>query len=215
MAVGPGLIPGVLLAGGLSRRMGGGDKGLRELSGKPLMLHALERLSRQASPVAINANGDASRFVAFGVPVIADATPDHAGPLAGVLAAMRWALEASPRPRFVITAACDTPFFPGDLAAQLLAAAGDTYPVIALAKSFAQVHPVFGLWPTLLADDLAEALSSGLRKVSDWVEWHPHVIVDFPPVRLGHALVDPFFNANTPADLAEAERLLTQTAPLY
>ncbi len=201
-------IAGIILAGGLSRRMGGGDKGLRELNGKPLMLHVIERLSRQASPLAINANGDASRFAAFGLPVIADATPDFAGPLAGVLAGMRWAAQAAPDARFVVTAACDTPFFPEDLVAQFLTAAGGAYPAIVLAMSEGQVHPVFGLWPVALADDLAAALASGTRKVLHWTDRHPHFIAEFPRVRLGGQLADPFFNANTPEELAEAAALL-------
>ena len=137
-------IPGVVLAGGLSRRMGGGDKGMRELGGKPLMLHVIERLSAQASPLAINANGDPSRFAHFGLPVIPDATADFAGPLAGILAGLRWAGQAAPDARFIVTAACDTPFFPEDLVAKFLAAADGAYPAIVLAQSAGQVHPVFG-----------------------------------------------------------------------
>src|SRR5208337_2181900 len=97
-------LPGMVLAGGLSRRMGGGDKGLRELGGKPLILHVIERLSAQTSPVAINANGEASRYAAFGLPVIPDGRDDFAGPLAGVLAGMRWAAQATPGARFIVTA---------------------------------------------------------------------------------------------------------------
>ena len=105
-------VAGVILAGGLSRRMGGGDKSLRTLNGKPLILHVIERLGGQAGPIALNANGDASRFSPFGLPVIPDATTDFAGPLAGVLAGLRWAAEAAPDARFIVSAACDTPFFP-------------------------------------------------------------------------------------------------------
>ena len=123
MTAGIERVAGVILAGGLSRRMGGGDKALRELGGKPLLQHAIERLSAQASPLAINANGDAARFAAFGLPVIADATDDSAGPLAGILTGLRWAAGAAPDVRFIATAACDTPFFPGDLVRQFLAAA--------------------------------------------------------------------------------------------
>ncbi len=158
-------VAGVVLAGGLSRRMGGGDKALRDLAGKPLILHAIERLSAQASPLAISANGNASRFAAFGLPVIADATDDFAGPLAGVLAGLRWAARAAPDARFIVTAACDTPFFPQDLVAKFLAAADGAYPAVVLAKSGEQVQPVFGLWPVVLADALADALASGTRKV--------------------------------------------------
>src|SRR5215468_5852688 len=113
-------VAGIVLAGGLSRRMGGGDKGLRELGGKPLMAYTIERISVQASPVAINANGDLARFAAFGLPVIQDLTAGRPGPLAGVLAGMRWAEIAAPCARFIVTAACDTPFFPKDMTARFL-----------------------------------------------------------------------------------------------
>ena len=136
-------VAGVVLAGGLSRRMGGGDKGLCQLDGKPLIQHVIERLAAQASPLAINANGDASRFAGLGLPVIADATEDFAGPLAGVLAGLRWAAKAAPEARFIVTAACDTPFFPADLVAKFLEAAGDAYPAIVLAKSGERIQPVF------------------------------------------------------------------------
>lgn len=200
-------VAGVVLAGGLSRRMGGGDKGLLELDGKPLVQHVIERLSLQASPLVLNANGDAARFAAFGLPVAADATADFAGPLAGILAGLRWAAAAAPDARFIVTAACDTPFFPNDLVPEFLAAAGGTYPVIVLAKSGGRIHPVFGLWPVILADELAEALASGTRKVQYWAEQHPHFIVEFPIASFGGRLADPFFNANTPEELAEAQAL--------
>jgi molybdenum cofactor guanylyltransferase len=201
-------VAGVVLAGGLSRRMGGGDKGLRELGGKPMLSHVIARLKAQASPVALNANGDPSRFEAFGLPVISDATADFAGPLAGVLAGLRWAAAAAPEARFIVTAACDTPFLPRNLVEALLAASGGRYPFIAVAASGGQVQPVAGLWPVALADELAASLQSGARKAQQWVERHPHVIVEFPFAEGGGVLADPFFNANTPEDLAEAERTL-------
>ncbi len=201
-------VAGIVLAGGLSRRMGGGDKGLRELGGRPLMARTIERLSAQASPIAINANGDPSRFAAFGLPVIPDLTADRPGPLAGVLAGMRWAEKAAPGARFIVTAACDTPFFPQDMTARFLAAAGSTYPAIALASSAGRVHPVFALWPVSLAGDLQEALASGARKVGDWIDRHEHFIVEFRPVSLGGTLADPFFNVNTPGDLTQAASFL-------
>ncbi len=201
-------IAGVILAGGLSRRMGGGDKGLRELKGRPLMSYVAERLAAQASPLAINANGDPSRFAAFRLPVIADASADYAGPLAGVLAGLRWAADAAPGARFAVTAACDTPLFPENLTERLLEAASGVYPSVVLARSGGQVHPVFGLWPISLADDLAFALSAGTRKVLDWTDKHPHFFADFPALHIGGKLIDPFFNANTPEELAEAGALL-------
>ncbi len=115
------MVAGVILAGGLSRRMGGGDKSLRVLDGKPLIGHVIERIRGQAAPVAINANGDAVRFSTFGLPVIPDATADFAGPLAGVLAGMRWARTPRRGRAFIVTAACDTPFLPDDMVQKLLA----------------------------------------------------------------------------------------------
>ena len=201
---------GVILAGGLSRRMGAGDKSLRALNGKPLIGHVIERLRGQAAPVAINANGDASRFSAFGLPVIPDATSDFAGPLAGVLAGMRWATKTAPEAPFIVTAACDTPFFPIDLVQKLAAAASRISPCIAIAASGGKAHPVFGLWPIALADDLALSLETGTRKVLHWTERHPNTIVEFAFADFGGNAVDPFFNANTPEELAEAERLLNR-----
>ena len=206
-------VAGVILAGGRSRRMGGGDKSLRVLNGKPLLRQVIERLGGQALPIALNANDDASRFSPFGLPVIPDATTDFVGPLAGVLAGLRWAAEAAPDARFIVTAACDTPFFPSDLVEKLLASTGESYPCIALAASGGKAHPVFGLWPIALADDLALSLEAGTRKVLHWTDRHPHFIVGFAFADFGRTLVDPFFNANTPEDLVEAGRLLTMEAP--
>ncbi len=205
-------VVGVILAGGLSRRMGGGDKALRALNGKHLIGHVIERLRGQAAPIAINANGDPSRFSVFELPVIPDATSDFVGPLAGVLAGMRWAAEAAPEARVIVTAACDSPFFPTDLVQKLLAANG-LYPCIALAASGGKAHPVFGLWPIALTDDLALSLDRGTRKVRHWTERHPNAIVEFAFEDFGGKAVDPFFNANTPEELAEAERLLKTGAP--
>jgi molybdenum cofactor guanylyltransferase len=207
-------VAGVILAGGLSRRMGGGDKALRELGGETLICRVMERLAPQASPVALNANGDPSRFGALGLPVIQDTMRDFPGPLAGVLAGMRWAAGAAPEMRFIVTAACDTPFLPRNLVETLLSASRGVYPAIVLAASGEQVHPVLGLWPTALGEDLAVALQNGTRKVLHWVRRYPHFTADFPFAKAGGKLVDPFFNANTPEDLAEAESLLaTEGAP--
>ncbi len=201
-------VAGIILAGGLSRRMGGGDKALRALHGKPLIAHVFGQLAKQAAPIALNANGDASRFSGFGLPVVPDATADFAGPLAGVLAGMRWAAKAAPETRFIVTAACDTPFFPKDLVEKLLTSTDGAYPCVALAASGGNTHPVFGLWPAALADDLALSLQTGTRKVLHWTDRHPHFTVEFAFTDFGGTAVDPFFNANTPKELAEAERLL-------
>jgi len=207
-------VAGVILAGGLSRRMGGGDKSLRRLDGRPLMAHVLARLQPQASPVAINGNGDASRFSAFGLPIISDARPDFAGPLAGLLTGMRWAADAAPHARFIVTAACDTPFFPDDLVERLLVSSGGNSPRIALAASAGKVHPVFGLWPVALADDLALSLEGGVRKVLHWASGHAPVMTEFKFHDFGGVRTDPFFNVNTAEELAEAERLLKTGARL-
>jgi len=205
-------IVGTILAGGQSRRMGGGDKCLLELAGKPLLEHVIERLEPQVSGMVLNANGDASRFGRFGMQVIADPVSGFAGPLAGVLAGMTWAGVNDPAARWVVTAASDTPFFPRDLAARLLAATGGEYPAIALAVSDGRTHPVFGLWPMALRDDLEAALKGGTRKVLDWTDRHPNFTAGFVPESLGRGSGDPFFNANRPEDLDRAEALLSGEA---
>ncbi|MDX2264353.1 MAG: molybdenum cofactor guanylyltransferase MobA [Hyphomicrobiales bacterium] len=203
-----GDVVGVVLAGGLSRRMGGGDKGLLDLAGASLIARVIERLRPQVGAMVVNANGDPARLARFGLPIAPDATADFAGPLSGVLAGMAWAREHRPAARWVATAACDTPFFPETFVADCLAAVGERHTAIALAASSDGAHPVFGLWPTALAGDLERALERGVRKVLDWTNAHPTVEVRFGPVVLPGGHADPFFNANTPADLAEAERLL-------
>ena len=201
---------GVLFAGGQSRRMGGGDKSLQALGGRSMIAHAIDTLAAQVDALIINANGDAARFAAFGLPVVPDRDADFAGPLAGLLAGMMWTRAHCPAARHVMTAACDTPFFPADIAARLSAAAGAADADIAIAASGGQGHFVFGLWPVALADDLEAYLAEGRRKVQDWIARYAHVTVDFLPVEIGGASVDPFFNINTPEDLAQAEALLAK-----
>lgn len=200
-------VVGLLLAGGQSRRMGGGDKCLLELAGKPLLSHVIDRLRPQVSTIVLNANGDPERFARFALPVIADPVEGFAGPLAGVLAGFDWAHAHSPGARWVATAATDTPFFPDDLVAELLAATSGSYPAIALARSGERAHPVFGLWPTSLRENLRAALQSGTRKVLDWTDRHQTVTASFAPLEIAGRTIDPFFNANRPDDLAEAEAL--------
>lgn len=205
-------IVGVLLAGGQSRRMGGGDKCLLKLAGRPLLAHVIDRLRPQVSSMVLNANGDPDRFSGFGLDIVADPVEGFAGPLAGVLAGFDWARETAPQARWVVTAASDTPFFPADLVPRLLAATGNSYPAIVLASSQGRLHPVFGLWPTALADDLRAALLSGTRKVLDWTDRHTMMSEEFAPANVGGGTIDPFFNANRPDDLAEAEALLAAAA---
>lgn len=201
-------ILGLLLAGGQSRRMGGGDKCLLPLAGRPLLAHVIARLEPQVDRMVLNANGDPARFSAFDLPVTADPIEGFAGPLAGVLAGFRWAENHAPDVRWVMTVAADTPFFPDHLAADLIAATDGKYPAIALAASGGRSHPVFGLWPVALADNLGKALDDGVRKVLDWTDRHHTGIAEFTSTRIGDRDVDPFFNANRPDDLAEAEALL-------
>ncbi|MDJ0640808.1 MAG: molybdenum cofactor guanylyltransferase MobA [Paracoccaceae bacterium] len=190
---------GVILAGGQATRMGGGDKGLLPLGSGTVLSHVIDRLSPQVADLALNANGNPARFAHLGLPVLPDSIEGFAGPLAGVLAGLDWAAEQGAT--HIVTAAADTPFFPGDLVPQLLAASEDA--PIALARTENGRHPTFGLWPAALRDDLRRALQGGVRKVVQWTDTHGTAYADFPSNTF-----DPFFNVNTPEDLAEARRLL-------
>lgn len=201
-------IAGVILAGGLSRRMGGGDKGLLDIGGKPMLAHVIERLAPQVSGMVINANGDPARFDAFGLAVVADPIAGFVGPLAGVLAGMRWAARETPAVEHIVTVSADAPFVPHDLVSRLAGAITKPGERIALAQSADGLHPVIGLWPVALADDLETALQAGVRKVLDWTDRHGRVSAMFGAIAVGGIEVDPFFNANTPDELAEARRLL-------
>jgi len=200
-------ILGVVLAGGKSRRMGGGDKALMALAGQPLIGRVIAHLAPQVRQVSINANSDPARFAGFGLPVFADTLPGHPGPLAGVLAAMRFATTHDACLTHVVTVATDTPFFPDDLVTRLAQRA--TKPdTIAMARSAGRRHPVFALWPIALADDLQSWLNgTDTFKVMVWVERHGLAEVDFPA---DHH--DPFFNINTPQDRQTAEKRLLQEA---
>jgi molybdopterin-guanine dinucleotide biosynthesis protein A len=206
-------ITGVLLAGGQSRRMGGGDKGLLELAGRPMLDHVICRLGAQVGAIVINANGDASRFAAFGLPVVPDTIGGFVGPLAGVLAGMRWSAAHAPDARWIVTAAGDAPLLPGDLVARLMAAVEDRPGSIALAQSHGELHPVIGLWPVALADDLEAQLRAGVRKVLHWTDRHGTVPVPFAPARVCGIDIDPFFNANTPQELDQLRAMLAKCAP--
>jgi molybdopterin-guanine dinucleotide biosynthesis protein A len=204
MAAGAGDTVGLLLAGGLARRMGGGDKSLKPLAGRPLLAWVVERARPQVGALVLNANGDPGRFAGFGLPVAADSVPGFAGPLAGVLAGLEWALANAPDARWVASIATDTPFFPPDLVARLRDAAERENAEIACAASGGRTHPVFALWPVRLAGDLRRALvDEGVRKIDAWTARHRVAEVPFPAEPL-----DPFFNLNTPEDVAEAERTL-------
>ena len=196
-------VVGVLLAGGLSRRMGGGDKSLRCLGGRPILDRVVERVRAQVGPLILNANGDPTRFAEYSLPVVPDAVDGYAGPLAGVLTGLEWAAENAPDAEWVASFATDAPFLPPNLVAKLRAATGEQNAELACATSGGQAHPVFGLWPVRLRQDLRRAMEDGIRKVDVWTGRYRLATADFPTEP-----VDPFFNTNKPADLAEAEALI-------
>jgi molybdopterin-guanine dinucleotide biosynthesis protein A len=204
---------GIVLAGGKSSRMGGGDKALLQLGGRLMLAHVFERLRPQVAEIVLNANGDPGRFAAFGLPLVPDRLDGQMGPLAGIHAGLAWAEANRPKSRFVITVAADTPFFPTDLVSRLCAATDKANPTLVVARSESGVHPVFGLWPVSLAPHLEDSLRHGARKAIDFVTGHRAKEVAFPLVEIGGRAVDPFFNINRPEDLAEAETLLRATAP--
>ncbi|MBI3709836.1 MAG: molybdenum cofactor guanylyltransferase MobA [Proteobacteria bacterium] len=197
-------VAGVILAGGLSRRMGGGDKCLRPLGGRPVLAHIVARVRPQVAALVLNANGDPARFAAFGLPVAADVVEGFPGPLAGVLTGLEWAAAQAPHCRWLASFAGDAPFVPQGLVARLVAAVQTERADLACAASGGQAHPVFGLWRVDLAAELRRAVvDEGVRKVDMWTARYRLVTVEFATTPF-----DPFFNANRPEDLAEAERLL-------
>ncbi len=196
---------GVILAGGLSQRMGGGDKTLLALDDRSILSHVIARFEPQVAGLALNANGEAARFKAHNLPVVPDSFPGFAGPLAGILAAMEWA--ASQQATHVVTVAADTPFLPPDLVPQLLLACetqNQTIAMVATPNEQGRVlkHPVIAIWPVGLRDDLRLALAGGTRKVMAWAD--PHGVAE---ARFGTNPFDPFYNVNTPAELAHAQLL--------
>ena len=195
---------GVLLAGGLARRMGGGDKPLKTVAGRTLLERAVERLRPQCTALVLNANGDPERFAFTGLTVVPDDVPGFAGPLAGVLAALDWAARHHPGIAWVASAAADSPFLPRDYVSRLHAARAAAGVPLACAESAGQAHPVNGLWPVSLRLDLRHALvEEGMRKIDRWTARHGVAVAAWAT-----GPVDPFFNANAPEDLAEAERLV-------
>jgi molybdopterin-guanine dinucleotide biosynthesis protein A len=198
---------GVILAGGAARRMGGGDKGRLAVGGVPIVARVVARLAPQVDRLALSANGDPGRWADMGMPVLPDADPDRPGPLAGVLAGLDWA-AATGCPH-IVTAAADAPFAPPDLVPRLLAAAAPSGIALAATMEGDRTvhHPTFGLWPVALRDDLRAALAGGTRKVRAWTDRHGAGMALFPTEP-----VDPFFNVNTPDDLARAEALARASA---
>jgi len=199
------MVAGVLLAGGLSRRMGGGDKCLRDLGGRPILARIIERAAPQVGQLVLNANGDPSRFADFGLPVAADVVEGYAGPLAGVLTGLDWAAEHAPDAVWLASFACDAPFFPTDMVARMLDAIEEQGADMACAVTHGRTHPVFGLWPLGLRDDLRRAMvEEELRKVDRWTARYRLVEVEFPDAASTTGPLDPFFNTNRPEDLDEA-----------
>jgi len=196
-------IPGVLLAGGLARRMGGGDKPMRMIGGRTILSRVITRLAPQCNGLILNANGDPARFAAFGLPVIADGVAYFPGPLAGILAALDWAAANRPKVKWMLSAAGDCPFLPRDLVARLHRALTDENAELAVAASGGQSHPVIGLWGVSLREELRHALIvEDIRRIDRWTTRYRLATVSWPTAPL-----DPFFNANTAEDIAEAERI--------
>jgi len=196
-------IPGVLLAGGLARRMGGGDKPMRQIAGRTILQRVIARLAPQCDGLILNANGDPARFAAFGLPVIPDGVADFPGPLAGILAGLDWVAANRPEVTFMLSAAADCPFLPRDLVTRLDQARIAQDAQLAVAASDGQSHPVIGLWSVSLREDLRHALVvEDVRKIDRWTARYRLATVTWPI----HPL-DPFFNANTIEDVAEADRL--------
>jgi molybdenum cofactor guanylyltransferase len=200
----PECIMAVVLAGGLARRMGGGDKCLKQLAGRPILAYVLDRLNGQAERVLLNANGDVTRFASWGMPVATDVVTGFGGPLVGVLTALEWAATHAPEITDVVSVPGDGPFLPRDLVRRLAEARAGAATVLAQAASNGRPNPVVGLWPVALAAELRHAVVvEGIAKVDAWTARYSLAMVDFEATPL-----DPFFNANTQEDLAEAERLL-------
>jgi molybdopterin-guanine dinucleotide biosynthesis protein A len=195
--------PGVLLAGGLARRMGGGDKPMRQIAGRTILDRVIARLAPQCDGLILNANGDPARFAGFGLPVVPDGVAGFPGPLAGILAGLDWAAANRPGVHWVLSAAADCPFLPRDLVARLHAARIEQDAQLAVAASDGQSHPVIGLWSVGLREQLRHALVvEDVRKIDRWTARYELATVEWPVDEF-----DPFFNANTMDDIAAAERL--------
>jgi molybdopterin-guanine dinucleotide biosynthesis protein A len=195
-----------VLAGGLARRMGGGDKARVTIGGVTILQRVLACLKPQCSGVIVNANGDPARFADTGLPVVADSVPDFAGPLAGILAGLDWAAANVPATEWLLSVPGDCPFLPKDLAERLHRARKAANVPLACARSGDWRHPVVGLWPVQLRDDLRRALvDEHLHKIELWTARHGVALADWPDTPL-----DPFFNGNTPEDAARAEALASQ-----
>ncbi len=196
---------GLILAGGRGRRLGGQDKAFLTLGEETLLVRAIARAKPQVGELLINANGDLSRFAPFGLPVIEDRIGGFLGPLAGIVSGLEWIRENRPHARWLASFACDCPFFPLDMVEHLIAKAESESASVAIAASHGRHHPVFAAWSAGLSVTSENVLcDQGLRKMDDFVARFPNTRVQFPADP-----ADPFFNINTPDDLARAEALLT------
>jgi molybdopterin-guanine dinucleotide biosynthesis protein A len=197
---------GLVLAGGLARRMGGGDKARIRIGGLTILQRVLACLTPQCSTVILNANGDPARFSDTGLPVVADSVPDFAGPLAGILAGLDWAAANAPQCEWLASVPGACPFLPKNLVPRLHEARAAAGAPLSCARSGQWRHPVVALWPVMLREDLRRALvDDGLRKIETWTARHGAGIADWPAEP-----IDPFFNVNTPEEAARAEAIAIQ-----
>jgi molybdenum cofactor guanylyltransferase len=195
---------GIVLMGGLSRRMGGGDKGLRDLGGMSLLARVVAAMRPQCESLVLNANGDPARLGEFGFPIVADDVQGFPGPLAGILASLDWIAAHFPDVEYAVSVPADTPFLPDDLAARLMESREKHNALAACARSGGWTHPLVALWPVAIRQDLRHALvKEDRRKVDDFLRGYPYTVVDWPMEPF-----DPFFNVNEPGDLAAAETIL-------
>lgn len=195
------LVTGVILAGGKSSRMGGGDKFLKSVNNKPILELIVDRFSKQCETIIISANGDLDRLKSYNKPIVKDPLDNYAGPLAGILAAMQWSKKNKPEHTHILSVAADTPLFPMDYVEKLITHAHEVHPQsIILAKSRGWHHPIFGLWPVSLQQDLEIQLNNGLRKIRAWTETHPNDSLEFDDITINNSQIDPFFNINDQSD---------------
>lgn len=204
-AIGTGNCFGILLAGGLARRMGG-DKALRKIGGISLLARAVAALRPQCSGLVLSANGDQTRFAQFGLPVVADTVPGFQGPLAGVLAGLDWLAAREPGVPLAVSVPADMPFLPGNLIGRLVEARALQKATLACARSGGRIHPAVALWPVAMREDLRRALVlESIRKVEAFLQSQSLAIADWSLEPF-----DPFFNVNSPEDLARAEAILSR-----
>ena len=203
-----GEVSGALLAGGRSLRMGGRDKCVVELGGKPLFEHALARVRPQVHRIVIIANDDLERFSGYCLPVVPDTVEGHAGPLAGLYTALEWTVSETPEAKYLLTVPVDTPFLPLDLVSRLFEALKENKTSSAVASSGEKLHPVVGLWDAGLIGEVSDALQSGTRAMNKFAEDQKSAVADFPLFGNGDVRIDPFFNINTPEELERAEAIV-------